>query len=376
MSESEPATASDIERWQRNLQAEVDGVHVYRSMAANAGDDRLGAIYRELAESEARHEALWRQRLEAVSLNATVSPTWRARTMAFLARRFGANLIAPTVASDERKSRTMYDGQPETEATGLAADERSHARTLHSITGGLSGANLAQFEGRHRQIGGNALRAAVLGANDGLVSNFSLVMGVAGATTAGEPVVIAGVAGLLAGSLSMALGEWLSVKSSRELYENQIAVEREELKAFPAEEEEELRLIYEAKGLDEDEARRLAGRIMSGDSEVIVDTMAREELGIDPDGLGGSAWVAAGTSFVLFAAGALIPLVPFLVTSGAAAIVASATLSAIALFGLGAAITLLTGKDAVRSGLRQLGFGLAAAAITFGIGALLGTAIG
>jgi VIT1/CCC1 family predicted Fe2+/Mn2+ transporter len=234
---------------------------------------------------------------------------------------------------------------------------------------------LSRFEGRHRQIGGNALRAAVLGANDGLVSNFSLVMGVAGASAAREPVLIAGVAGLLAGSLSMALGEWLSVQSSRELYENQIAVEREELAAFPAEEEEELRLIYEAKGIDADDARRLAHRIVTGDPAVALDTMAREELGIDPDELGGSAWVAAITSFVLFAAGAIIPLVPFLVAANAVAIVASAVLSGLALFGLGAAITLLTGRHAVRSGLRQVGFGLAAAAITFGIGTLLGTAI-
>jgi VIT1/CCC1 family predicted Fe2+/Mn2+ transporter len=295
--------------------------------------------------------------------------------MAFLARRFGASLVAPTMASEERQTQAMYDDQPEAAGTSLAADERSHARLLHSVTGGLSGAMLARFEGRHRQIGGNALRAAVLGANDGLVSNFSLVMGVAGATATREPVLIAGVAGLLAGSLSMALGEWLSVKSSRELYENQISVEREELEAFPAEEEEELRLIYEAKGLDADAAKRLARRIMSGDRQVAVDTMAREELGIDPDELGGSEWVAAGTSFVLFGAGAIIPLLPFLLGSGIGAIVASTLLSGIALFGLGAAITLLTGRDALRSGLRQLAFGLVAAAITFGIGALLGTAV-
>jgi vacuolar iron transporter family protein len=283
--------------------------------------------------------------------------------------------VAPTMASQERQSRTMYDDQPEVVGTTLREDERSHARVLHTITGGLSGAMLVRFEGRHHQIGGNALRAAVLGANDGLVSNFSLVMGVAGASSTNEPVLIAGVAGLLAGSLSMALGEWLSVQSSRELYANQIAVEREELEAYPEEEEEELRLIYEAKGIDGEDARRLAHKIITGDPAVALDTMAREELGVDPDELGGSAWVAAITSFVLFAVGAVIPLFPFIVSSGAAAIITSAVLSGIALFGLGAAITLLTGRDAVRSGLRQVGFGLAAAAITFGIGALLGTAI-
>jgi len=371
MSETARPSPADVSRWRRNLQGEVDGAHVYRAMAANAGDDRLASIYAEMAEAEERHGELWRGRLGA---GAKVRPSRRARVMGFLARRLGAGIVAPTMASEERQSQTMYDDQPEAAGTSLASDERSHARALHTITGGLSGAMLARFEGRHRQIGGNALRAGVLGANDGLVSNFSLVMGVAGAGATGEVVLIAGVAGLLAGSLSMALGEWLSVQSSRELYENQIAVEREELDAFPAEEQEELRLIYEAKGLDPAEAGRLAARIMGGDREVALDTMAREELGIDPDELGGSAWVAAITSFVLFATGAVIPLIPFLIGAGVPAIVASTVLSGLALFGLGAAITLLTGRDALRSGLRQLGFGLAAAAITFGIGALLGTA--
>jgi VIT1/CCC1 family predicted Fe2+/Mn2+ transporter len=189
-------------------------------------------------------------------------------------------------------------------------------------------------------------------------------------------VLVAGLAGLLAGSLSMALGEWLSVQSARELYANQIATEALELEAFPEEEEEELRLIYEAKGLDAEDARRLAHRIITGDPAVALDTMAREELGIDPDDLGGSAWVAAITSFVLFAAGAIVPVVPFLIGSGTSAIVAAAIMSGLALFGLGAAITLMTGQHAWRSGLRQVAFGLAAAAITFGIGTLLGTVVG
>jgi VIT1/CCC1 family predicted Fe2+/Mn2+ transporter len=375
MSNGAPPSGSDIERWRRNLQGEIDGAFVYRAMASNAGDERLAAIYHDLALAEERHADLWRKRLETAAVHRPTRPSWRARTMAFVARRLGASLIAPTMASEERQSQAMYDDQPEAAGTSLAADERSHARILHQITGGLSGAMLARFEGRHRQIGGNALRAAVLGANDGLVSNFSLVMGVAGASASREPVLIAGIAGLLAGSLSMALGEWLSVQSSRELYANQIAVEREELEAFPAEEEEELRLIYEAKGLSAAEADRLAKRIMGGDREVAVDTMAREELGIDPDELGGSAWVAAATSFFLFAAGALIPLIPFLVGAGTGAIIASTLMSGLALFGLGAAITLLTGRHALKAGLRQLAFGLAAAAITFGIGTLLGTVV-
>jgi VIT1/CCC1 family predicted Fe2+/Mn2+ transporter len=366
--------SADLDRWRRNLQGEVDGAHIYRAMAANAGDDRLADLYSRMAEAEERHAELWRDQLPAEA-SASVRPSLRARVLAALARRFGASFVAPTIATQERKGRTMYDDQPEAAGTSLPGDERSHARLLQAVSGGASGAMLARFEGRHRAVGGNALRAAVLGANDGLVSNFSLVMGVAGASAGGAPVLIAGIAGLLAGSLSMALGEWLSVQSARELYENQIATEAEELVAFPEEEAEELRLIYEAKGLDADSARRLAQRIVGGDPKVALDTMSREELGIDPKELGGSAWIAAITSFFLFAIGALVPVAPFAVASGGQAIAGSAVLSAMALFALGASIRLLTGRQPLIAGLRQVGFGLAAAAITYGIGTLLGTAI-
>ena len=369
--------ASDVDRWRRNLQGEVDGALIYRAMAAKAGDERLAELYRRMAESEDRHAALWRGQLDqAGAASRAVDPTARARILAWLARTGGAGLVAPIVAGQERSARMMYDDQPEAAETSLPADERSHARLLGAITGGTSGSVLARFEGRHRAVGGNALRAAVLGANDGLVSNFSLVMGVAGASAGGAPVLVAGLAGLLAGSLSMALGEWLSVQSARELYESQIATESVELASFPREEEEELRLIYEAKGLDAERARDLARRVIEGDAATALDTMSREELGIDPDELGGSAWVAAGTSFVLFATGAIIPVLPFLIGAGAGAIVASAVMSGVALFALGAAITLLTGRHPLFAGLRQVGFGMAAAAITFGIGTLLGTAIG
>jgi VIT1/CCC1 family predicted Fe2+/Mn2+ transporter len=233
----------------------------------------------------------------------------------------------------------------------------------------------ARFEGRHRAVGGNALRAAVLGANDGLVSNFSLVMGVAGAGGDRTAILVAGFAGLLAGALSMALGEWLSVQSARELYANQIAIEAQEIAELPEEEEEELSKIYEAKGVPPDAAREVAHRIITGDRTQAVNTMAREELGIDPDELGGSAWVAAGTSFALFAMGAIVPVLPYLFLTGSAAIVVSAVLSGLALFGVGAAITIVTGRGVIRSGIRQLAFGLAAATITYGIGTLFGAAI-
>ena len=218
------------------------------------------------------------------------------------------------------------------------------------------------------------MRAAVLGANDGLLSNFSLVMGVAGAALSPQTILITGLAGLLAGAGSMAMGEWISVQSSRELYERQISVEAEELRTIPDEEEEELALIYIAKGVPEEQARQMASRMVS-DERTALDTLAREELGIDPEELGGSAWTAALTSFVLFAVGAIVPVVPFVLLSGARAVTLSVVLSTLALFGIGALITLLTGRSVLYSGTRQVVVGLAAAALTYGVGLLIGTAV-
>ncbi len=228
---------------------------------------------------------------------------------------------------------------------------------------------------RRRPPDGNALRAAGLGANDGLVSNFSLVMGVAGASTGGDAVLVAGIAGLLAGSMSMALGEWLSVQSSRELYAREVALPAEAIERDPDGEAEALAALYRAKGVPEADARMLAGHIIRGDRQAAVDTAAREHLGIDPRELGGSAWTAAFTSFALFGVGAAVPILPFLLTDGLPAIAASAALSGAMLFGLGAAITIMTGRHPILAGLRQLGFGMVAAAITYGIGTLLGTVV-
>lgn len=222
---------------------------------------------------------------------------------------------------------------------------------------------------------GNALRAGVLGSTDGLVSNLSLVMGVAGSGAPRETIIVAGLAGLVAGSLSMALGEYLSVQSARELFANELAIEERQLAESPDAEVAELRAIYEQKGVPGPMARDLAEHMVRSDPGLALDTMAREELGFDPDELGGSAWVAAGTSMVLFALGALVPVVPFLVSSAQPALVAAAALSGLALFALGAGITRLTGTNPIRSGLRQLAFGASAAAITYGIGVVVGTAL-
>jgi VIT1/CCC1 family predicted Fe2+/Mn2+ transporter len=257
----------------------------------------------------------------------------------------------------------------------MAADESSHNRLLSQVAstmpGGMGGGALAQLEGRHRAGGGNALRAAVLGANDGLVSNLSLVMGVSGAQMSNSAILVTGMAGLLAGAISMALGEWLSVQSSRELYQHQIGIEKAELAAAPQEEAEELALIYEARGLPKEEAQSMAQHIIS-DSASALDTLAREELSIDPSELGGSAWEAALTSFFLFSAGAIIPVIPHIFLSGITAVIVSLILSAIGLFIIGAGTTLFTGRKVLFSGSRMVLFGLAAAAVTFGIGRLIG----
>jgi VIT1/CCC1 family predicted Fe2+/Mn2+ transporter len=214
----------------------------------------------------------------------------------------------------------------------------------------------------------------VLGSNDGLSSNLSLVMGVAGASVDTHTILLTGVAGLLAGACSMAMGEWISVTSSRELAEREIKTERAELEANPEEERHELQLIYEAKGLSPEEAAELSAKLLA-DPKAAIDVLAREELGIDPAELGGSPWVAAGTSMLLFALGALVPLWPFMFLKGTAAIVASIASGSVGLCLMGTAIAVFTGRSALYSAGRQLLLGLLAAAATFGIGRLIGVAI-
>lgn len=375
------ATDADIARYKANLQDERDSSMLYHTLAETEKDAHLAEIYRRLAAIEEKHAANWEGMLRQSGQDAPLyRPGWRIRTLAFLARRFGASSILPMVSSMEANATHTYDRQPEAQALGMPAEERSHARVfgyLRAATrGGIAGSTLAQLEGRHRNTGGgNALRAAVLGASDGLTSNMSLVMGVAGADLSGHAILLTGIAGLLAGALSMAIGEWLSVQSARELYTHQIDIERAELQDVPEEEREELTLIYQAKGLQEAEAQSLADRLLA-DKDTALDTLAREELGIDPSELGGSAWQAAITSFLLFAAGAIIPVAPFAFGGGLTIVAISLALSAVGLFIIGAGITLTTGVPLLKAGGRQVLFGLAAAAITFGLGKLVGGRLG
>ncbi len=371
------ATNGDQARYRANWQDEIDSAALYRVLAEKEDQPQLAEVYRRLAAVEDKHAGFWEDKLRAAG--ATVPPrrqSWRSRTMAWLSRRFGTQFVLPTLTTLESAGSHTYDAQPETKTTSMAAEERSHERILRTMSGGsgVTGSALGRLEGRHRATAGNALRAAVLGANDGLLSNFSLVMGVAGAALDERAILITGLAGLMAGAGSMALGEWISVQSSRELYHHQIGIEARELEQVPGEEEEELALIYQSKGLAEAEAAKLAHELIA-DPTSALDTLSREELGIDPQELGGSAWEAAIASFFLFALGAIVPVTPFALFSGTTAVVVSLIASALALFGIGAAITLMTGRSVLYSGSRQVIFGLLAAALTFAIGRVVGVTV-
>ena len=374
MSESDAAR-----RYRANLRGEVDSASLYLTLAETESDPHLAEVYRRLAAVEEAHAEFWKKQLGRIGARiGRLQLGWRTRALSWLARRFGPQFVLPTISNLEQRDSTQYDDQPEAGAGGLPSAERSHNRivnaVIESLPGGLSGGALARLEGRHR-MGGNALRAAVLGANDGLVSNLSLVMGVAGASAARSTILLTGLAGLVAGACSMAMGEWLSVTSSRELNQKQIDIEAEELKRMPEEEKEEMTLIYQAKGLDESQARALADRLMAN-KDTALDTLVREELGIDPNELGGSPWTAAASSFCLFAAGAIFPVVPFFWLSGTPALLASLALSGLALALIGAGTSLFTGRGLLLSASRQLLIGFAAAGITYGVGRLMGVAIG
>jgi VIT1/CCC1 family predicted Fe2+/Mn2+ transporter len=364
-------SADDIKRFRANLRDEVDGVALYRRLAEAEKDPHLRQVYEGLSQSEERHLALWRRKLEEAGAPVPdYRPSLRVRLLGWVARRLGTGAVAPIVVQMEAGATTMYDDQPEALEHGLPRDERSHARLFREISRTPAARqgrfDIAAVEGRHRGATGNALRAAVLGANDGLVSNLSLVMGVAGADPGRDVVILSGIAGLLAGSLSMALGEWISVRSSAEAFERQVSIEREELAEMPEEEEEELTLIYQAKGLSASDARSTARQILSN-QQTALDTLTREELGMSAEEAG-NPWVAAVSSFLMFSAGAILPVLPWLFVGGLAGIAASAAASGLGLFAVGAVISFFTGRDALFSGARMLVFGLAAAAITFGIG--------
>jgi VIT1/CCC1 family predicted Fe2+/Mn2+ transporter len=304
-------------------------------------------------------------------------PSKRAKILRFIGKIMGYDYVLGVLLDTEKSiSSAVLSARKKTNTTTSLSDT-AHVTILKNIlnsTSSISGSSLARFEKRHRSVGGNALRAAVLGGNDGLVSNFSLIMGIAGATSGQKEVLLAGLAGLLAGALSMALGEWISVKSSQELYENQMELEMEELETNPEGEEKELALIYYSKGIPEEQAKQMAKEVMTNKDKAHK-ILIKEELGINVEDLKGSAMEAAIASFILFAFGAVIPVIPFFFFGGYKAVIISTIFSAMGLFVIGASITLFTGKSVWYSGFRQVLFGLIAAAITFGIGSLIGVSI-
>ena len=363
-----------IKRYRENFATEIDGIAVYRMLAELEKDPARRKIFEELGEVEEHHADVWRQKLREAGVELKEhGPSIKARMIGVGARVFGVRSMLPIVRSMEAGAFVAYMGQ-DAAARAMAPDEREHRRTIGSMERTVdaepSEAILSR-ESWHRSAGSGTLRASIFGASDGLVSNTALVMGFAGAQTEGNLVLLAGIAGLIAGAFSMAAGEYVSMRSQRELFERQIDLERQELEISPEEEERELSLIYQAKGLRKEEADITAARLME-DPEIALDTLVREELGLDPSQLG-SPWGAAISSFLAFAVGAFVPVIPFLFGEASTGYVAaSAGLSAVALFAVGAGVSLFTGRSALYSGARQVAIGAGAATVTFVIGRIIG----
>jgi VIT1/CCC1 family predicted Fe2+/Mn2+ transporter len=310
-------------------------------------------LFVTLAESADAQAAIWNH-----NATADFTPSLRARLVARLLRHIPARRMRPVLAAMKLRGLSAYDAQ-------------SHVR--HD--GHVMPTTLAEVGVSHRRIGGGNLRAVVFGVNDGLVSNASLIMGMAGASVSNQLVLTTGIAGLLAGALSMAAGEYVSMRSQREMYEHQIGMERAELDEYPQEEAEELALIYEARGMELATAREFSTNLMR-DPKHALDVLSREELGLNPDDLG-SPWGAAIASFISFALGACVPLLPFAVGVAATAVLRwSCIATGVCLFGVGMALSLFTGRNAVRSGVRMLLIGGGAGLITYVIGNSLGAALG
>jgi vacuolar iron transporter family protein len=365
-----------VKRWRDLLDSERDAADLYSRIAATETGERR-TIFEELAAVERRHAAHWEEKIRGAG--GTVPPpgrsSMRTRLLSAAASRLSPGAVLPLIERAEKADAGRYDADPDA-GPGMAADEHGHARTIAKlIEGGRPSPRqqIARREPWHRGDRSGALRAGVFGVSDGLVSNTALVMGVAGSGASHTVILLAGTAGLLSGSFSMAAGEYVSMASQREMYQRELSLEAQELEEKPEEEHDELVLLYRAKGLPRDEATRLADRIMA-DRQVALDTLAREELGLDPSELG-SPISAAVASLLTFAVGALVVLLPYFAGSGTAALVAAIVLAAAALVAVGAGIGVLNGRPAVRSGLRQLLLGGAAALITFGIGHLIGASV-
>jgi VIT1/CCC1 family predicted Fe2+/Mn2+ transporter len=345
-------------RFRTNLRIERDNAALYARLAELATDPRLSRVYRRIAAGEQANAGFWEARLR--ELGMAVPPArigLRVRTLSWFAQHFGTEFVMPTVVRLEHADHA-----------DTPVDRSGHRD--HFVPPDELGAH----SGRHRTQSGNTLRAAVLGANDGLVSNVSLVMGMAGAASGDRAVLLAGLAGLVAGACSMALGEWLSVNSSREFYQAQITERAERLAVSPEDGLRHIAGIYREKGLEPAAAEHLAEHV-ADTPRAALDMLVREDLGIDPGELGGSAYGAAISSFCLFACGALFPVAPYFFLGGHAALLASACSTAAGLVLIGIGTSLFTGRSMVFSIARQFGITVAAASITYTVGHLLGAAI-
>ena len=406
-------TDIDLAQSLENLKLERDAIQLYVALARIERDPVRASAFRTIADNERRHAEVWARRLRerGAVVPEVGGPRFRIRVILAIARIFGTHAVRDLVQALEGDEVAIYAAQTTPEVEAIAADEREHAEIWKSLSGARDGRTVrsgdravsdearatvtaaagehaamaigvsepGQIAGRerwHRSSRSGTLRAVIFGVSDGLVSNLALVMGVVGANVAvgsGNLVLLAGIAGLLAGAFSMAAGEYISMQSQRELFERQIALERAELEAMPEEEEAELAAVYQAKGFTPDEARTIARRMFS-DPEHALDTLIREELGLDPDELG-SPWGAAFGSFVAFAIGATVPVVPYLFGAGFGAFIAAAVASLVALFVVGAGVSLLTGRSLLFSGMRQVGIGAAAAAVTYLVGSAIGISV-
>jgi|CXWL01.1.fsa_nt_gi VIT1/CCC1 family predicted Fe2+/Mn2+ transporter len=371
------ANPADIKRFRQNYQGEIDGVELYKMLARAEKDPARAQIFLELSQTEEKHLKRWADKLRELGVDpGAPRPSLRVRVIGMLANRFGARSVLPMVSAMESTGFDNYMAQDEA-GPSMARDERQHARTLTTMyapggDGDIAG--IARQEKWHRVDQGGSLRAAIFGISDGLLSNLSLVIGVAGANPDGSFIVLAGVAGLLAGAFSMGAGEYISVTSQRELFERQIALEKEELESDPEQERLELALIYRAKGMPREEAESLSTRIIAN-REVALETLAREELGLNPDALG-SPWGAALSSFFAFAVGAILPVIPWFFGSTNWHFLASVILGGLGMFSVGAAVSLFTGRNFIYAGMRQLLIGAGAAFITFWIGKVIGVNAG
>jgi VIT1/CCC1 family predicted Fe2+/Mn2+ transporter len=328
-----------LERWR----SEKTAAFLSSAVAAVESDKKRRKLFKQMARAAEEQAGILAKDINPVP---EFTPSLRAKLIASLLGTFGPRAMRPILSASKVRGISVYRGQTEGHPWPTSVEEVGQ---------------------RHRNVGGGTLRAGVFGANDGLVSNTCLVMGVAGAAVEPGVIVLTGIAGLLAGAFSMAAGEFISMLSQREMFEHQISQEREELERYPKEEAEELALIYAARGIPLDEARDVASHLIAN-PEKALDTLAREELGLNPDDLG-SPVGAAGSSFVAFAVGASLPLIPFLIGAGNGVAIAAA-ISGAALFAVGALLSLFSGKNAWLSGLRMLAIGAAAAAATYGIGSL------